>query len=120
MSNSLLTKIDAPAMLTTAVAFFVCVHAMDVISTAMVMAYVPGSIEANPFLRDPITLKFMLLPALQVKALSALLFYIPISVALYIASRSWGLASLPFWLAIPGILQVAFKNFVILMLWGVA
>jgi len=97
---------------------FVFAHAMDIISTVVVMALVPGSAESNPLFRDPITFKFMLVPALEIKSLSVLAFYVPLSAILYMATRSWGIASLVFWSAVPSLLNVAFKNWVILLLWG--
>src|SRR5579859_2495425 len=51
-----------------AVMFWLCTHALDILSTEFVMAFVKGSAEANPYARDPETLKFLVGKALEIDA----------------------------------------------------
>lgn len=113
------TKIDHPRVMVVAVLAYFTSHMLDIVSTVLCMAFVTGSIESNPLMRDPMTMKFLMEPALNIKATHFLAFYLPMVVMLYAATRSWLVTSIPLWIGFVGALEVAAKNFIMLSLWGV-
>jgi hypothetical protein len=96
-----------------AISLYLIMELADVLSTVLVMAYVPGSMETNPYLRNPVTLKFVPILALYMKSLfSAVCLGLP-ALAIFAGTRSWLLASLPFWywtIGHEGIAVVVFRN----------
>ncbi len=112
------SRTEAVRIMMVAILAFICGHAADIVSTVLCMAYVPGSIETHQFMRDPVTLKFVLTAGLKMKALGFLCYHLPVITAIYAATRSWFLASLVFWYEIPAMYLVVTKNLAMLMFWG--
>lgn len=83
---------------------------LDIVSTLFDLAFVPGSSEGNPLMRDPITMKFMLFSALWVKGLVALVQLLPVSGFLYLGTRSAKIAAIPFYMSAFMLLAVCASN----------
>jgi len=101
-------------VLIAAIAFYLLAEALDILGTTLVMAYVPGSIEMNVLMRDPVTLKFVLGLGLKVKALGAAFSTVLPAIFLYGATASPAWASAPFWFDGMGTLSAVAWNFAVL------
>jgi len=101
-------------ILVTGLLVFLIAQALDFVSTSLVMAYVPGSIELDPRMRNAATLKFAPLTALVVKGLYTGIRTGILSAGLFVGSRSWVLASFPWWFDNWVLLSAGAYNFVTL------
>lgn len=75
--------------------FWLFGQGLDILSTVAV-APIPGIIESNEYMRDPVTLKFILWKGLAVKGASALVGWGPLAYTLKKCYNHTGLAMLPF------------------------
>ena len=94
---------------------FIGAHCLDIISTELVMAFVPGAIEQNPLMRDPETWKFAIAPALFVKLFGTLVIETPLAVVLYAATRDSKWAAIPFFVSTFYIMHVVAHNLMMLV-----
>lgn len=109
-----LEKIDTWRVLVAAVLLVVMGNAADIISSSVVMAFVPGVGESNPLMRDPATLRFLPLMAIEVKLIlhAALIVF---SASIFAGTRSWLLASLIWWWKSWGLLLATASNILLLI-----
>jgi hypothetical protein len=85
---------------------------LDVVSTVLGMAYVPGAIESNPLMRDPNTLKFVFWQGIAIKSMGILLFAAPLTALIYISTRNALLSVIHVWWMTYVIMQVWAKNMI--------
>jgi len=97
------------------IVYLIC-NLLDLATSEACRLWVPGCVELNQFMRDPITHKFILVQALIVKAFLTVGFLIPVSFILGRAFRSWAVASLPWWYLGLAALAVSVNN-ILLILW---
>jgi len=94
-----------------AILFWICTHAVDIISTEVVMAFLKGSAEANPYARDPQTFKFLVGKALQ---MDSVYFFECMFVAVFgLAIKSDMFAAVAFLYEGYGALDAAFHNMIL-------
>lgn len=101
-------------LLSIAIGASIAGHCLDIVSTELVMAYVPGSTEGNPLLRDPFTFKFLLGRALEIKG-----FYFTELALLSVIGYATGweiIAAAPWLIDAYMIFDVAWHNFLGLFL----
>jgi hypothetical protein len=109
--STTLRFLNSKDILLAAVVALLLAEGLDIISTLLVMAFVPGAGEGNPLMRDPNTFKFLLGQGLKVKGLYLGVKLLPFCGLLYWGSRSPGVASVPIWLDAWEGLHVVFSNF---------
>jgi hypothetical protein len=101
--------------LTIAALAFLFANLMDIVSTLLCMQYLADAIEANPYMRDPATMKFLMGKAILVKWHLLLFQFTPLTIFLYVASKDARIAAIPLFLAAASLFQVASRN--LLLLW---
>jgi hypothetical protein len=74
----------------SALGVFLYTSALDIISTALVMAYVPGSIEVNVLARDPLTLKAQIGVLWGIKGLYLVVAGLPLGIAGALTESEFG------------------------------
>jgi hypothetical protein len=111
-------KVGSWRVLVMAVAFFVTVHVMDIASTLLAMAYVPGATESNPLFRDAETLKFLVRPAINIKVVYMLCQPALLSIFIWAGTGRYFLAALPWWYWGAEGLKILASNATILTLFG--
>ena len=107
---------DHPRILGWSVIVYLIANLLDLATSEGCRLWVPGCVEINQFMRDPITHKFILVQAFIVKAFLTVGFLIPVSFILGRAFRSWAVASLPWWYLGLAALAVSVNN-ILLILW---
>jgi len=94
---------------------WVIIELLDVDLTVWVTSTVVGIVEGNALMVHPVTGVFLVAVALRLKLLAFLTVLLPLSLAAYGGTRSWLLASLPFYWAIARGCLVLFDNLVTLL-----
>ena len=101
---------DGSEMLVCAIIYYVLLHTMDFVSTELCMAFVPGVMESNHLMRDPVTLKFVLSQGAVVKTIYTTIFVALPSLLVFLGTRSYQLASLFWWYYGWKVSQIVFDN----------
>jgi hypothetical protein len=94
---------------------WVIIELLDVDLTLWVTSTVAGITEGNTLMVHPATGLFLVAVAIRVKLLAFLTVLLPLSLAAYAGTRSWLLASLPFYWGIFRGGLVLFDNLVTLL-----
>lgn len=109
--KNFLKKLD-PAFL-AGLGFWLFGQTLDVLSTVWAMP-IPGIIESNEWMRDPITLKFVLWKGLTIKTCSALFGWGPLAYTLKKCYNHTGVAMLPFVYSGYRAVEAGFQNLLII------
>jgi hypothetical protein len=103
-------------VLIAAIALFVIAQSLDFITTSLGMAYVKGAVEANDWVADPTTHKFVAMKALYIKGLYTAWRLVLPSLFLWAGTGSYFLASLVWWLAAYSALAAVWNNTVMFVI----
>lgn len=70
---------------------------LDVVSTCVVLAYIPGAVEQNGLMLHPVTGLYMPLMGVGLRLESLAVVMLPVAGGIYLATKNATLASIPVW-----------------------
>ena len=83
--------------LVVALVFWGIMGALDVLSTSIVLAFVPGVAEANGLMVHPDTGLYMPMMGLVLRLEALIMVMLPVAGGIYLATKNATLASIPVW-----------------------
>jgi hypothetical protein len=107
---------DKSRVLISAIALFLISESLDFITSALGMAFLKGAVEANSWVADPKTHKFVALKAFEIKGLYTLYRLVLPTVFIWAGTGSYFLASLVWWYAAWGSLAAVWSNTVMFVI----